>query len=212
MFRFKTQCNGLNYNWECFQNPLKKEQKKCLIAEQGGICAYCMQKVTIRNNKIEHIKPRHDCCNSEKLSHKNMIAVCNGISDTDKHCDTFRGNLSPNSKQTMKINPLKKKHNYRNIIRFIDGKIKCFDRTINKEISEKLNLNCDSLVEKRRKAEEGYIEGLLMKGFDGSLKACKRELLRITQRKIPCKKRKYDEFCTIKLNIIKDKIAIIKSK
>jgi uncharacterized protein (TIGR02646 family) len=208
--KYKITCNGINYNWDCFQNPLKREQKKYLIKEQGGICAYCMQIIDIQNNKIEHIKPRHFCSESEKLSHKNMLAVCKGISDSYKHCDTFRGDLQP-KKQVMKINPTKKKHNYNKNIRFNDGKIQCTDSTINKEISEKLNLNCKNLVEKRQKAEEGYIEGLEIKGFDGSLKACRKELLRLTQRKIPLKKRRYDEFCLIKINIIKERISIIKA-
>lgn len=212
LYNYKNVSNGIDYNWECFRNPHKKEQKKYLIMEQGGICAYCMQEITICNNKIEHIKPRSFCCNSEKLSHRNMLAVCKGFSDTDKHCDTFRGNLQPKEKQLMKINPLKKRHNYSTIIKFSDGKIYSLDKTINEEISKKLNLNCKSLIEKRKKVEEGYIEGLQIKRINESLKSCKKELLRLTQRKIPLKYRKYDEFCMVKINIIKERISIIISK
>jgi len=208
--QYKNASKGINYNWNCFQKPFKENQKKILIREQGGICAYCMQKIEIKSIKIEHIKPQHCCRESEKLSHKNMLAVCQGTSDANTHCDTFRGELSP-EKQIMQINPLIKKHKYRQNVIFKNGELEYKgNKIINNEISEKLNLNCSSLVEKRQKTEQGYIEALQVRNFDGSLKSCKKELLRLTQRKIPFKRRKYDDFCTLKISVIKERISYIK--
>lgn len=69
--------------------------KRYLIEEQHGLCAYCQQKITIKDASIEHVIPKEHNVNYS-TSYFNLVAVCkkNQIKDprTYKlHCDSTRG-------------------------------------------------------------------------------------------------------------------------
>lgn len=204
---YRDASNGINYSWSNFRKPYKDDYRDYLLNEQGHICAYCMQAITAKVTKIEHLRPRHSCGNeSEKLSDKNMVAVCKGLTDRYKHCDTYRGNLKPVAKQKMKLSPLMKSPNCEEIITINDGILESSDATFNKELSEKLNLNCNGLVEKRRNAEQGYIEALIESGISWTKDLYEAELERLLQIGVPFKNRRFEEFCLVKMNIIKNKL------
>src|ERR1035437_7685653 len=84
---YRNDSNGVNYTWASFQKPYKSNYKAYLLKEQGHICAYCMQRISLDNSKIEHLKPRHACSETEKLDDSNMVAVCLGVTDAEHHCD-----------------------------------------------------------------------------------------------------------------------------
>ena len=94
--------------WENFRNTpgsdyeSRHELRKALYTEQGGLCAYCMRRLSDelnRNisttNKIDHIKPRELCTRDERMDYRNMVLCCSGVisgtSPSDTHCDTHKG-------------------------------------------------------------------------------------------------------------------------
>lgn len=86
--------------------------KQFLIVEQHGLCAYCQQKVTVKDASIEHVTPKE---HNKELStnYYNLVAVCKKQQVQDSitrnlHCDSTRGSeLIPplvfysNSKSTL---------------------------------------------------------------------------------------------------------------
>lgn len=132
----------------------KPELRKALYSEQGGLCAYCMRRLSdefnrdiLTQNKIDHIKPRDFCTRDERMSYDNMVLCCNGTiqgtSENDTHCDTHKGST------IHQISPLR--------LCCIDslsytsrGKIKSSNITWDKELNEVLNLNQKLLIENRK--------------------------------------------------------------
>ena len=208
---YRIESRGINHTWNSFQNPYKGLYKTFLLREQGYICAYCMQIIAENNMKIEHIKERHRCTEIEKLHHSNMIAVCKGKTDTFEHCDTKRGNL-PVNQQTLTINPSSEHANCEEQTTFLDSNIISFpiNFEITYDLNIKLNLNCEALKTKRNSSEEGYISGLNEKAeieeFDWTIDKLEEELNRLLQIDTTFEERRFDEFCIIKINLIKDKI------
>lgn len=147
------------------------ELRKALYDEQGGICAYCMQKLIdehydehglISNakyigdpkklervtNKIEHIKCREREEYKEFIfDYNNMVMCCCGVAYNNfhkksEHCDTSKGC------KDISFTPLNP-----NFIETIsygkDGAITSSDDTYKKEFNNILNLNEPMLQEYR---------------------------------------------------------------
>lgn len=69
--------------------------KQFLIDEQHSLCAYCQQKVTVKDASIEHVIPKE---HNKELStnYYNLVAVCKKQQVPDSmtrklHCDSPRG-------------------------------------------------------------------------------------------------------------------------
>jgi len=133
----------------------KKDIRIHLIAEQGGICAYCMGRISDERDKdlgkpkceIEHFEPQ-DKAPEKALDYKNMLGVCNGNAGQPEklqHCDTKKGNQVLSSL----LNPLSK-----NIERYIlyssNGRIKSNNETLDNQLNEILNLNMQNLINARK--------------------------------------------------------------
>lgn len=160
------------------------EAKPCLrqslYKEQGGICAYCMQRledelsvtapikvITTKGgkterveNKVEHIKCR-DAYPELQLDYSNMVMCCFGKTMKDgehKFCDKAKGN------QDISFTPFDA--NFINTLSYKNytGAIKSSNPIWNKELNDTLNLN-DSLLMLNRKA--------VLKGLRQSLDAKK---------------------------------------
>ncbi len=71
---------------EFFNNlTIKKDIRKRLIADQHGLCAYCMRKINDENSlrtKIEHFKPLSKY-KDLVLDYENYILVCDGGEQVD---------------------------------------------------------------------------------------------------------------------------------
>ncbi len=109
-----TRYNDMDFN-------VKQDVKKSLLNEQGGLCAYCMTRISITNNKafdtskIEHFKPQSKFKKLE-LDYNNMLLVCSGKYDGFETCDTSKKDsiikLNPTNYSTL-IN-IRYKKNWRN--------------------------------------------------------------------------------------------------
>lgn len=149
--------------WDNFQKPEKASVHNSLLKEQGFICCYCQQRITIKNSHIEHFKPRNQYPDLT-LDYNNLIASCQGECETipliPVHCGHKKGEWY---QENLMVSPLE--NDCSNFFRYTeDGQI--LPTTIpNKEAAakttiEKLDLNIDKLRKMRSKAIEGCLEDI----------------------------------------------------
>lgn len=145
----------------------KQDLRDSLISEQGGICAYCMQRIqsTAGGMKIEHWQCR-DNYSSKQLDYGNLLGVCLGGKGQKKdgqHCDTSKEN------KDLCRNPANPAHNVEAVIRYLgDGRIKAEDEIFDREINEVLNLNHPFLVNNRKSVLKGFQKSLERTGNLGA--------------------------------------------
>lgn len=119
-------------------SEIKQIVKKALLEEQGHLCAYCMQRISIDNMKIEHYLPQSKYPQSA-LEYNNLLAVCGGGMGNKREkqfCDSHKQNT-----ELTKVNPLDK-----SIIDMIQyersGTIFSNDLNVQNDLDNILNLNC----------------------------------------------------------------------
>jgi uncharacterized protein (TIGR02646 family) len=151
---------GWRPTWENFQDPQKAIVHNALMTDQGYICCYCMSTIKKKSSHIEHVNPRSNTSEDEKLSYGNMLASCdgehrptNGISGNDvallqQHCGHYRKSWHDPS---LYVSPLSQE--CENRFRYYDdGAIRPVDGDSGaEETIKRMSLDC-SLLEKNRKA------------------------------------------------------------
>lgn len=127
-----------------------KDGLRCsLVAEQRGICCYCMGPIRaeIGSMKIEHWQS-HSRYPMQRLVYSNLLGACmgnEGQRGSDQHCDSFKGD------KDLSRNPAT--HNVEAIVQFLsDGRIISSNRAFSDELEQVLNLNAPVLVNSRREA------------------------------------------------------------
>lgn len=146
----------------------KDDVRDSLLEEQGGLCAYCMSRISKDSMKIEHWIPQkneyyadtHSQSDCDKLAieYGNMLGVCPGKGFGTGHdhdtCDTHRGN------KRIKVTPLDEY--IVGTIRYDHkGFIASSDDSIQIDIQETLNLNEESLVANRKSAWDACVASML---------------------------------------------------
>ena len=65
----------------------RQRLREQLIKEQGGICCYCMKRISLNNSHIEHFRPK-TLFPQIDLDYNNIFASCNGAGENflDEHC------------------------------------------------------------------------------------------------------------------------------
>ena len=133
--------------------PDKDELRDYLLAEQGHICCYCMQRIKKETMKIEHWQPQSKYP-EKQLDYQNLLAACQGNEGKPKqlqHCDTHKG------EQEMSLNPLKLTES----IKYSgNGRIYSDAPNIEQEINDILNLNTQTLVNNRAEIITAVIQDL----------------------------------------------------
>lgn len=145
-----------------FEDAPKDELRLSLMNEQGGLCAYCMRRVSFTpgettTTRIEHVKPRAlsraEGKNEETMLYSNMVLCCDGDIDGsgNYHCDRSKED------DTISFNPFDK-----NVIDTIsysskDGAIKSSNPDYDKDLNEILNLNHPRLEANRLAVLKGLI-------------------------------------------------------
>ncbi|MBL7786118.1 MAG: TIGR02646 family protein [Chitinophagales bacterium] len=143
------------------------EWQEQLLDEQGYICAYCMQRISLKRKdgkpliRIEHYKPRQKYPKLD-LEWTNMLGVCIGVTNGGiAHCDSTQGKEGKMSGaiELQVLHPLHKS-NSENVLTYdISGYILPVP-AINTELSEKiagdlnicLNLNDEQIRLARKNA------------------------------------------------------------
>jgi len=146
---------------------VKTDTLEALLRDQGYICCYCMQRVTIDGLNsasplyptIEHYiaqSTQESKDNNLDTDYKNMLATCHGNDKKDpdnKHCDSSRG-----ATPFKFLNPLNK--SCERVLGYAeDGTIICLDKSNLEAIKDDiktLNLN----FQKLKDAREAIIKGI----------------------------------------------------
>lgn len=143
---------------------IKSDIKKSLLAEQGYICAYCMQRIGLDTGEagektrseqitIEHYAPQSTSDSDLDNDYQNMLGVCSGVVQSTKYankhiqtCDKHRGNtpLTVNPQDESTISQIKYK---------TSGEIYSDDRAINNDLNITLNLNSSEAFTKANRRE-----------------------------------------------------------
>jgi len=133
-----------------YENAPKVNLTVALLEEQNYICCYCMQRIEVSDTSIEHFLPKsiYDGTNGFPdltLDYGNLMATCtfgDNVKGKLQHCDDKKGN------DIININPLDKRMMDK-IIFANDGQVIIDDKSLQNDIDVTLNLNLDSLKEKR---------------------------------------------------------------
>jgi uncharacterized protein (TIGR02646 family) len=132
-----------------------------LLAEQGGLCCYCLSRITVGKMKIEHWhSQRH--YESEQLDYSNLLGACmgnEGQRPESQHCDTRKRDRS------LSRSPANGNHRVDALVRFLpDGRVASDDVNFDVELNDVLNLNFSRLKENRKEVLRGFLEGLSKSG------------------------------------------------
>ena len=137
--------------------PVKDAIREALLAEQGHLCAYCMQRIRPGTMKVEHWHSQRSHSH-EDLDYRNMLGCCPGNEGQmwdDQHCDTRKGSTD------ISFNPADPTHHARMRIRYAgDGTIRSEDAQFDEEINRILNLNWSRLKRNRKAVSDSVIREL----------------------------------------------------
>ncbi len=140
--------------------PVKDAIREALLKEQGGLCAYCMQRIRAGTMRVEHWHCRRRY-GQETLDYRNMLGCCPGNEGQpwdSQHCDSRKGN------NDISLNPANKAHHDHMRIRYAgDGTIRSEEPQFDREINNVLNLNWYRLKQNRRAVVESVIQALSRK-------------------------------------------------
>lgn len=127
-----------------------------LLADQRGLCCYCMNRIRNEHNnmKVEHWRSQEGFPN-ERLRYANLLGACRGGEGQPpnlQHCDTRKGSSS------LLWNPADPAHQIEARIWYeSDGTIKSDDAAFDLELNNVLNLNLPVMKNNRK----GVLDGIL---------------------------------------------------
>jgi uncharacterized protein (TIGR02646 family) len=128
---------GAEYDGPDF-TPVKADIRSSLLAEQGYVCAYCMERIGEDNTKIEHWACQH-ANPAQQLSYKNLLACCKGNEGSkprDQTCDTKKGG------RQLTYSPANKSHQINQKISYLrNGEIKSDETKFNDELRVGAEIN-----------------------------------------------------------------------
>lgn len=148
-----------------YENADKTALRMALFEEQGGLCGYCMSRIScapeaVSDTRIEHLKPRRLSIAQghpeETLSYSNMILCCNGDIDRDGnfHCDRRKEDreisFTPFDEAAISTISYSSK----------DGRIGSSNRRYDDELNNVLNLNHPRLSANRSSVIKGLVKVL----------------------------------------------------
>ena len=193
-----------------YEDAQKDELRLALLEEQGGLCAYCMRRISFTKGKttttrIEHVKPQALSIAEgkvyETLAYSNMVLCCDGDIDGNGtfHCDRSKED------QIISFRPFDQA-----VIDTISyssnkGTIKSSNLDYNRDFNEILNLNHPRLEINRLAAIKGLVTEL------GKKKMWKkRDLIdKLNYYSTPKANGKFHEYCGVIIWYLNKKIRQI---
>lgn len=131
--------------------------RTALVAEQRGLCCYCMNAITADGQKmrIEHWQSQSGFA-AQQLVYANLLGACKGGeggSANQYHCDKLKGD------QVLKWNPATPAHAIESRIRYQNnGEIRSNDPHFDRELDTVLGLNISILTNRRQGALEAVLK------------------------------------------------------
>jgi len=140
--RASAHCDYANYQG-------KPALRAALIAEQRGLCCYCMSRISADSQKM---KIEHWQCQAsfpdQQLVYGNLLGACKGGEgggSGQQHCDTLKG------KQPLRWNPANPAHSIESRVAYRNnGEIRSNDDEFDGELETVLNLNISLLRNSRK--------------------------------------------------------------
>ena len=181
--------------------PVKNRIREELLAEQGYLCAYCMQRISVTSMKVEHwhSQTRHP---GEQLDYGNMLGGCSGnVSSppSNQYCDTRKANMD------ISINPANPAHHPRMRIQYAgDGTIRSDDRQFDLEINTILNLNWFRLKSNRKEVLKS-VKQVLSRDSSSRTRGEVQRLIAIWDRKDA--NGRFREYCAVAIYYLEKKLA-----
>ena len=135
----------------------KDSLRGALVAEQGGLCCYCMRRIRRgpTGMKIEHWRCRTGYP-KKQLEYGNLLGACLGGEGQPlhlQHCDTRKGD------RDLLWSPADPDHHIETRVRYgPDGSIHSDEDEFDAQIKNLLNLNLPFLMSNRRRLLDGILE------------------------------------------------------
>ncbi|MDE0691345.1 MAG: TIGR02646 family protein [Gammaproteobacteria bacterium] len=122
----------------------KQELREALVAEQRGLCCYCMGRIRAdeASMKVEHWRSQARYRTLE-LSYRNLLGACRGgqgETPCHQHCDTRKGERDLIWNPADPVREVEARVGYR-----LDGSIYSDDASFDDQMKEVLNLNISFL-------------------------------------------------------------------
>ncbi len=142
-------------DWSALTTDDKAKLRQQLVNEQAGLCAYCMDRVSLdpTETKIEHIVPQTDATRVFEWS--NLVACCQGKEGRPRReqtCDTHKRDTVLTALDVLRPQQIRYGRG--------SGEIASSDPAVNRELNEVLNLNAELLRNNRKKVIEGLTQSL----------------------------------------------------
>lgn len=127
----------------------KDELRQTLVAEQRGLCCYCMRRI---HNGPTTMKVEHWQCQAhypaKQLNYRNLLGACLGGDGQPRqfqHCDTRKAD------RDLQWNPADPTHHVETHFRYeVDGTILADDVDFNSQLNDVLNLNLPVIKNNRK--------------------------------------------------------------
>jgi len=159
-------------SYDGLPTDVKEDIRNCLLAEQGSVCAYCMERVTLDKTTIEHFYPQSED-RPRDLDFGNMLGVCPGNVGSPYNmqtCGCHRGN------ELLTINPHYRAY-FDSISYLPNGYIRSTNTAIDNDVNNTLNLNVSFLVRNRKGALDSLKKELLSLKAKGNWKTLARKYI-----------------------------------
>jgi len=94
-FREKEQQANIHPSYGNLDKGIINDLNDSLLKEQGYLCCYCMEEISLKSLRREHFLPQSRF-KTEELNYFNIFAACNfsnGLPPEQQHCDIKKGNL-----------------------------------------------------------------------------------------------------------------------
>jgi uncharacterized protein (TIGR02646 family) len=147
--RFTQYAQSAGATYGGLPSAAKDALRTSLVNEQGGICAFCMQRIKDNHHsvRIAHCQSQSRSLN-RALDYTNMVASCTGGEGTkDEHCDVSQ------KSRNLSLNPADASYDWDKIFRYTQqGVIDCDNPQWQQEVDDILRLNCDTLKGWRKSA------------------------------------------------------------
>lgn len=135
----------------------KDTLRAALVAEQRGLCCYCMGRIIADSQKM---KIEHWQCQANhpqlQLKYDNLLGAClggHGAKPEGQTCDNRKGNLD------LKLNPSTPSHDIEAKIKYrSNGEIRSDDQQFDGQLDTVLNLNIAVLKNSRKGALDAVLE------------------------------------------------------
>ena len=131
--------------------------REVLVAEQRGLCCYCMGRIRAARGemKIEHWRSRTGYP-GEQLDYTNLLGAClggEGGHRRDQHCDTRKAD------RDLLWNPADPDHRVEARIWYgTDGSVRADDEEFDKQLQSVLNLNLPRLKNNRKSVLKAMLD------------------------------------------------------